>query len=104
VFRTFFAWWRRGGRPPLAHLQVILYTRRGCHLCETAQDQIERARRREGFALQTIDVDTDPQLVALYGEQVPVITVNGKLRFRGGVNAVLLKRLLVAERRRGSKS
>ena len=42
-------------------------------------------------------MDTDGELVARYGEWVPVVTVNGKVRFRGGVNPVLLERLLRAE-------
>jgi hypothetical protein len=46
-----------------------------------------------------VDVDTDPELAAQYGTEVPVIAVNGKVRFRGAVNPVLLKRLLDAEKR-----
>lgn len=46
-----------------------------------------------------IDIDTDPELVARYDEQVPVVTVNGKERFRGGINRVLLNRLFRAESR-----
>ncbi len=43
-----------------------------------------------------MDVDADPQLAAQFGECVPVVTVNGKIRFRGRVNPVLLERLLQA--------
>jgi hypothetical protein len=39
------------------------------------------------------DVDDDPELASQYGESVPVVTVNGKIRFRGRVNPVLLERL-----------
>jgi hypothetical protein len=44
-----------------------------------------------------VDIDTDPDLVARYGTEVPVVTVNGKVRFRGEVNRVLLERLLEGE-------
>jgi glutaredoxin len=71
-----------------------LYTRRGCHLCDEAWEKLERARERHGFALEAIDVDSDAELAAKYGMEVPVVTVNGTVRFRGGVNAVLLERLL----------
>ena len=54
--------------------------------------QAEQSHR--GFALEAVDVDTDPQLAARFGECVPVVTVNGKVRFRGKVNGVLLRRLL----------
>ncbi|HZV07157.1 MAG TPA: glutaredoxin family protein [Gemmataceae bacterium] len=71
-----------------------MYTRRGCHLCEQAWQQLERAKQRYGFTLQQVDVDGDPQLVSEYGECVPVVTIDGKVRFRGVVNRVLLERLL----------
>jgi glutaredoxin len=90
-------WWRRRPRPGrAAHLQFVLYTRRGCHLCEVAELRLREQQRRHGFMLQITDVDSDPELAARYGLQVPVVTVNGKLRFRGAVNRVLLERLLRA--------
>jgi glutaredoxin len=86
------------GRPPaLDHLHVIMYTRAGCQLCVSAWEELSRAQRRFGFRLQVIDIDTDPQLMAQHGESVPVVTVNGKVRFRGEVNRVLLERLLQSE-------
>jgi glutaredoxin len=83
-----------------AALDIILYTRRGCHLCDTARLVLDRARRRYGFRMATVDVDTSPALVERYGNWVPVVTVNGRLRFRGAVNPVLLQRLLDATARR----
>jgi hypothetical protein len=60
-----------------------------------------RARqRRFGFQLEAIDIDDHPELAALYGKDVPVVTVNGQVRFRGAVNDVLLTRLLNAEKNR----
>jgi glutaredoxin len=76
---------------------VVLYTRRGCHLCEVAHSQLREEQLCRGFVLEVVDIDTDPELRAQYGEQVPVVTVNGKLRFRGVVNPILLKRLFRAE-------
>ena len=75
---------------------LVLYTRQGCHLCEDAWELLEEARRRYGFALRQVDIDDDPELVREHGECVPVVAVNGRVRFRGVVNRVLLKRLLEA--------
>jgi hypothetical protein len=91
--------WRRSAIP-LNHLRLILYTRRGCQLCEDAWIGLHDAQKRFGFALESVDVDSDADLVARFGDWVPVVTVNGKLRFKGGVNPVLLTRLLRAEARR----
>jgi glutaredoxin len=74
-----------------------MYTRSGCHLCEAAWEQLETARQRWGFVLTTVDVDGDAELTAKFGNEVPVVTVDGTVRFRGIVNAVLLERLLRAE-------
>ena len=88
--------WLNFWRPQkkLTDWNVVLYTRQGCHLCEQAWQQLERARQRYGFALQKADVDGDPDLLRDYGECVPVVTIDGKVRFRGIVNRVLLERLL----------
>jgi glutaredoxin len=89
-------WWRSWRTRPLDHLRFILYTRQGCHLCDEAAETLARAQRRYLFNLETVDVDADPELRQRYGLEVPVVTVNGRLRFRGRVNAVLLERLLHA--------
>ena len=89
--------------PGLEHWQVLLYTRTGCHLCATAWDRLRQAQQRYRFVLATVDVDADSDLAARYGSSVPVVTVNGKVRFRGAVNPVLLARLLNAEAARRSE-
>lgn len=86
------------GKPrALTHLQVVMYTRQGCHLCEQAWKMLEAARQRHGFQLTALDVDHDPELLALHGDQVPVVAFNGKVRFRGHINPALLRRQLRAE-------
>jgi hypothetical protein len=75
---------------------VVLYTRMGCCLCDQTWAQLEEARRNYGFALAAVDVDTNPDLAGRYGECVPVVLVNGKVRFRGRINPVLLRRLFAA--------
>jgi hypothetical protein len=93
--------WMRGRAPvQLPNMTVILYTRAGCHLCETAEQHLRHEQNRFGFALQLIDVDTSADLVERYGEWIPVVTVAGKVRFKGEVNPVLLRRLLEAEAQR----
>ena len=60
--------------------EVTLYTRAGCPLCEKAKQAI-RASGVE-VDLREVDVDADPQLVQRYGNDVPVIVVDGKEAFR----------------------
>jgi hypothetical protein len=46
-----------------------------------------------------VDVDSDPELAGRYDTLVPVVAIDGKVRFKGMVNPVLFERLLVAEAR-----
>jgi hypothetical protein len=94
--RTMGIWtWRK--RPKQRpDLRVVLYTRTGCHLCETAWSELERQQRRHGFVLSARDIDGEPELVRRFGTCVPVIEVNGKVRQRGGFSEVLFRRLIDA--------
>lgn len=87
-------WLRR--RRPRPDLTFVMFTRQGCHLCDDAWELLHRRQREHQFTLEAKDVDGDPQWQAAYGECVPVVLVNGKVRFRGRVNEVLLDRLLQA--------
>jgi glutaredoxin len=69
---------------------ALLYTRQGCHLCDEAAELLGRY----GFSLTKVDIDADPQLQARYTTCVPVVEIDGKVRFRGRINEVLLQRLL----------
>ena len=62
--------------------QVTLYTRTSCCLCEDAKKVISAARQYADFDYAEVDIDFDPDLVRLYGHEVPVITVNRKKAFK----------------------
>ena len=69
---------------------IILYTRRGCHLCDDAL----RVLTGCGLAPKLVDIDGDAELAARYGQCVPVVVIDGRERFRGRVNEVLLRRIV----------
>ena len=70
--------------------RVVLYTRIGCHLCDDALALLES----HGLKPTCIDVDTDPSLRERFNECVPVVEIDGQIRFRGRVDPILLRRLL----------
>ncbi len=86
-------------RRRLVGMTVTVYSRQACCCCHTAIDLLETHRGRHGFVIEVVDVDTDPALVEAYGHTVPVVAFDGKVRFKGIVNPVLLDRLLEAEAR-----
>ena len=63
-------------------IRVDIYSRPGCHLCDDAKDVIDRIRTRYPFALNVINVESDPELEAAYGTEIPVITINGNKAFK----------------------
>jgi len=63
-------------------VKVEIYSRPGCHLCDEAKEVIERVGRRIAFSLRVINIETDPELEKKYGEEIPVVFVNGMPAFR----------------------
>jgi glutaredoxin len=84
-------------RPRAEHLNFTVYTRAECCCCHKALDVLKDAQQRYGFAIEEVDVDGDPNLIAQFDTEVPVVALNGKVRFRGVVKPALLDRLLLAE-------
>jgi glutaredoxin len=86
-------------RPGAEHLKFTVYTRAQCCCCHKALELLRDYQGRFRFTIEEIDIDGDPDLAARYDTEVPVVGVNGKVRFRGVVNRTLLERLLLAESR-----
>jgi hypothetical protein len=74
--------------------RVVVYTREECCLCDEALEQVGLARREVPFSLEVIDVDRDPGLAKMYGEEVPVIVVDGRKAFKFRVTSSDLVRRL----------
>ncbi len=58
-------------------IDLTLYTRAGCHLCDEMKDAVERASRGISTRFATIDVDSRADLAATFGKEVPVLVVDG---------------------------
>jgi glutaredoxin len=65
------------GRVP----RVVLYSARGCHLCESARRVIERVREEVSFELEEVDITGDEELERRYRERIPVVVVDGQEAF-----------------------
>ncbi len=69
---------------------LTLYSRQYCHLCEEMREALAPLCREYGVALEEIDVDADPALLARYNEQVPLLMHGGQelARWRLDASAV----------------
>ena len=57
---------------------VTVYTRKGCHLCDVAIQTLESLQPDLHFDIEKRFIEGDPILEEKYGEQVPVIHINGQ--------------------------
>lgn len=73
---------------------MVVFSRQDCCLCDEALVEIRRARERVAFDLEVVDVDDAPELAARYGEEVPVIEIDGRKAFKYRVTSKELVRKL----------
>jgi len=60
-------------------IEVRLYSRSGCHLCDEARAELLALRARgESFELRETDIESDDELLARYLERIPVVSVGGR--------------------------
>lgn len=56
-----------------ATIQLSMYRRRGCHLCEDMQENLANYAVEMDFEVDVIDIDADPALISQFGTKVPVL-------------------------------
>jgi len=61
---------------------VVVYSRKGCHLCEVVKESLDKLSRRGGFTWSEIDVDANPDLRRQYNDEVPVVFIDGRKAFK----------------------
>src|SRR6516225_3941708 len=96
----FCRWLRKVQKLPNRAINVVVYKRMDCHLCETALQMLRKFQHSYRLAIAEKDIGFDPELLREMGEKIPVIYVEGRERFHGRVNEALLRRTLAGERRR----
>jgi uncharacterized membrane protein len=80
-------------------IQVRLYSRKECHLCDQARSDLESLRAIIPHHLEIIDIDTSPALQREYGLDIPVVEA-GVYRLRSPFSIDELKMTLAAARDR----
>ena len=90
---------RDKAEPMSRPVDVKIYTRENCHLCEEAKATIESVATAvdRPVTIEEIDVDTDERLREEYGERVPYVFVDGWPAFKYRVDESELRRQLRTE-------
>ena len=75
-------------------VEVTMFTRPECHLCERAAAVIRDVRTRVPFEFNTVDIEEDPELEARHGTRIPVVHINGHPAFQYRVDADALEKAI----------
>lgn len=80
---------------------VTVYSKPDCELCDHALDVLHDFA---AFlpAINVVDISADPALMEQHAMTVPVVEIDGRIRFRGIVSHELLQRLIEAARNKQS--
>lgn len=61
--------------PKVPLLQLV--TRSGCHLCENAREVVSTVAGQLQLRWTELSLDDHPELTERYGDEIPVVLVNG---------------------------
>jgi predicted thioredoxin/glutaredoxin len=76
-------------------VRLTVVQRHDCELCEQMLAALERlGRERPLPPIETVDVDSDPQLARRHGLHVPVLLLEGTVVCRHRLDRAELERLL----------
>jgi glutaredoxin len=62
--------------------RLVLYSRLDCCLCDEMKTLIQQVAERTPLDLEEIDIDSSADLKQKYGEEVPVLFINGRKAFK----------------------
>lgn len=79
-------------------VEVTVYTRDECPLCEDVLDAVARVAADVPIEQRVMNVDDDPALREEYGERVPYVFVDGVPKFKYRVTEEALRDAVRAAR------
>lgn len=83
-------------------LEITLYTRPGCHLCEEAKAAIGPLVEEFGARLREVNIDEDRDLTDRYGWDIPVLFVGTRKVAKHRVNLERFRRCLEEARKKSN--
>jgi len=78
-------------------VELVLYTKPCCPLCDEAKETLRQVQREIPFALVERNIEDDPAWSEAYRLLIPVVELEGEPIFYGKVSAHRLRRILEAK-------
>jgi glutaredoxin len=63
-------------------IEVVLYTKPGCCLCDEVKQKLQGLQKRQAFNLREVNILEDQEAYARFKDEIPVVFVNGKKAFK----------------------
>jgi glutaredoxin len=77
--------------------EITLYTRKDCCLCDEMKEVVRQVAGEFSLNVIEVDVDGSAELQRRYGDEVPVLFINGRKAFKVRVTEGELKKRLRKE-------
>ena len=61
---------------------VVVYSRKGCHLCDVVKETLTQVQGEGEFRWREVDIDDDAELRQRYNDEVPVVFIDGRKAFK----------------------
>ena len=85
-------------------MKVVLFTKPGCCLCDTAKAQLGKLRAVQPFELREVNILEDRAAYARFHEEIPVIFINGRKAFKYHLDEKAFMRRLQARPSQGEEA
>jgi glutaredoxin len=76
--------------------RATIYSRPGCHLCEQMKSVVTRVSLQVPLTIDEIDISGDETLEARYGQDIPVLLIDGTLTAKYRISEEELTRVIAA--------
>jgi glutaredoxin len=63
-------------------VQVLIYSKPGCHLCDDVKDRLHAMQQHHDFELREINILEDQAAFEQFQYEIPVVFINGKKAFK----------------------
>nr|WP_249310375.1 glutaredoxin family protein [Bacillus sp. FJAT-49736] len=74
--------------------QVILYSRKQCHLCEDARIILQELQQDYSFEIKEKDIDSNDEWTQNFGLMIPVVEIDGEIIQYGQIDSFTVSECL----------
>jgi glutaredoxin len=75
--------------------KLTLYSRQDCGLCDEMKEVVRAVASKIPIEMEEVDIDGSPELRAKFGDEVPVLFINGRKAFKYRVTIKELEKRLI---------